>query len=146
MASLVHHFFSAVLGPYWPPERRYVDDGYRSLPFPFEEITAPPLEIRAEWTLANFVGYVETVSAVRALERALGPAPLAEFRRELAGAWGPEGTARPVRWPLALRVGRGGGPRAPRGFKFRPRTNRRRAPPGGGPDADQLRLHTVGAG
>jgi len=52
------------------------------------------------------VGYVETVSAVRALERARGPAPLAEFRRELAGAWGPEGTARPVRWPLALRVGR----------------------------------------
>ena len=105
-APLVQHFFSAVLGPYWPPERRYVDDGYRSLPFPFEEITAPPLEIRAEWTLANFVGYVETVSAVRALERARGPAPLAEFRRELEGVWQPAGATRTVRWPLALRVGR----------------------------------------
>ena len=105
-ASVVRDFFATVLGPYWPPERRYVDDGYQSLPFPFAEITAPALEIRAEWTLANFVGYVETVSAVRALEHSQGPAPLAEFQRELADVWGPGGTARPVRWPLALRVGR----------------------------------------
>jgi len=52
------------------------------------------------------VGYVETVSAVRALERARGPAPLAEFRRELEGVWQPAGATRTVRWPLALRVGR----------------------------------------
>src|SRR5207244_13453135 len=52
-ATLVQHFFSAVLGSYWMPECRYVDGGYRSLPFPFEEITAPPLEIRAERTVAN---------------------------------------------------------------------------------------------
>src|SRR2546428_3243089 len=144
MASLVHHFFSAVLGPYWPPERRYVDDGYRSLPFPFEEITAPPLEIRAEWTLANFVGYVETVSAVRALERALGPAPLAEFRRELAGAWGPEGTARPVRWPLALRVGRGGETVLPAGSMLRQRHSGRGAPRGGGQASTGIRWPTWG--
>src|SRR2546428_9825190 len=106
MASLVHHFFGAVLGPYWPPERRDVDDGYRSLPFPFAEITAPALEIRAEWTLANFVGYVETTSAAHALERARGTAPLAAFRQELSRVWGAEGAPRSVRWPLALRVGR----------------------------------------
>src|SRR5207245_5994211 len=48
MASLVHHFFSAVLGPYWPPERRYVDDGYRSLPFPLAEISQAPLAVQAQ--------------------------------------------------------------------------------------------------
>src|SRR3989442_3337684 len=127
-APLVQHFFSAVLGPYWPPERRYVDDGYRSLPFPFEEITAPPLEIRAAWTLANFVGYVETVSAVRALERARGPAPLAEFRREGAGACGPQGPPPPGRRPPPPRGGGGGGTRPPAASTFRPAHNARRAP------------------
>ena len=105
-ASVVRDFFATVLGPYWPPERRYVDDGYQSLPFPFAEITAPALEIRAEWTLANFVGYVETTSAAQALERARGTAPLAAFQQELSRVWGAEGAPRPVRWPLALRVGR----------------------------------------
>jgi hypothetical protein len=45
----------------WPTDRWLVDDGYRSPPFPFEEITAPLLEIRAQWTHARVVGYVETV-------------------------------------------------------------------------------------
>ena len=103
---LLDRFCSHVLGPYWPPERRHVEDGYRSLPFPFDEIAAPHFEIHASWALAQLVGYVETWSAVWALERAEGRTPLAAFRRALAGAWGPEGTVRAVRWPIALRVGR----------------------------------------
>src|SRR2546430_12347453 len=27
---VIDRFYSQVLGPYWPPERRHVDDGYRS--------------------------------------------------------------------------------------------------------------------
>lgn len=103
---LLQRFYSEVLGAYWPPERRHVEDGYRSLPFPFDEIAAPHLEIHASWALAQVVGYVETWSAVWALERTKGPTPLAAFRRALAGVWGPAGTVRAVRWPLALRVGR----------------------------------------
>ena len=32
------HFYTAVVGPYWDAERRYVDDRYRTIPFPFLEI------------------------------------------------------------------------------------------------------------
>lgn len=106
--AVVARFYSGVLGPYWPPERRDVDDGYRSLPFPFEEIPAPDLEIRAEWTLPDLIGYVETWSAVRALVgvEGRGSAPLEAFRQELARVWGPAERVRSVRWPLAVRVGR----------------------------------------
>jgi len=65
-------FYRHVLASYWPPERRHVDEGYRSLPFPFEELEAPALEIRLDWRLAELVGYVGTWSAVvgaRASER-----------------------------------------------------------------------------
>ena len=103
---LVDRFYVEVLGSYWPPERRHVADGYRSLPFPFDEIVTPHCEIQASWALADLIGYLETWSAVWALERAVGPAPFEAFRRELAHAWGADATARPARWTLATRVGR----------------------------------------
>jgi SAM-dependent methyltransferase len=104
--SVIDRFYSQVVGPYWPPERRHVEDGYRSLPFPFQEIGVPGLEMQSSWTRPDLVGYVETWSAVWALERAVGPAPFEAFRRELAHAWGADAAVRPVRWTLSFRVGR----------------------------------------
>lgn len=102
---LIHHFYYDVVGSYWPAERRHVEDGYRSLAFPFQEFVAPPLEMRAEWSLEGFLGYVGTWSAIQAMEKAIGPAPLEQFRRDLPRRWGNRPT-RTIRWPLALRIGR----------------------------------------
>src|SRR5207249_9493669 len=71
---LVDRFYVDVLGSYWPPERRHVEDGYRSLAFPFQEIVTPHFEMQASWTLVDLIGYVETWSAVWALEQAEGRA------------------------------------------------------------------------
>ncbi|HEX4574725.1 MAG TPA: class I SAM-dependent methyltransferase [Gemmatimonadales bacterium] len=105
---VIRRFYTQDLGPYWPPARRHVDQAYRSLPFPFEPLAAPELEMRADWALADVIGYVETWSAVRALHQARGDAPFAAFRRALALAWGAATPRRSVRWPLTLRVGRVG--------------------------------------
>jgi SAM-dependent methyltransferase len=104
--AVIQPFYRGVLAAHWPPERRHVDDGYRSLPFPFEELDPPAFEIRLDWRLEDLVGYIGTWSAVWALQRAEGQGPFATFRRELAQAWGPATAIRTVRWPLALRVGR----------------------------------------
>ena len=104
--AVIQPFYREVLARYWPPERRHVDAGYRSLPFPFDELDAPPFEIRHDWRLEDLVGYVGTWSAVWALEQAAGPGPFATFRRELEARWGTPPAVRAVRWPLALRVGR----------------------------------------
>jgi len=103
--AVIQPFYRGVLAAYWPPERRHVDDGYRSLPFPFEELDAPAFEIRLDWRLEDLVGYIGTWSAVWALQQAEGPGPFATFRRALADAWG-AAAVRTVRWPLVLRVGR----------------------------------------
>lgn len=102
---VVDHFYAAVLAPYWPPERRHTEDGYRSLPFPFDELPAPTFEMRADWALGDMVAYVATWSAVRAMEQARGRAPFEAFARDLAGVWGPPAAVRSVRWPLSLRLG-----------------------------------------
>ncbi|WP_088344752.1 MULTISPECIES: class I SAM-dependent methyltransferase [Rhodomicrobium] len=98
-------FYWRTLAPYWPPERRHVEDGYRSLPFPFAEIAQPGLAIERAWTRAQLMGYVETWSAVREAEKAVGRGPVDALAAALASIW-PDGERRRVRWPLAVRAGR----------------------------------------
>jgi SAM-dependent methyltransferase len=99
----LHH---EVLGPYWAPERRHVESGYRTLPFPFDEQAAPEgLFLERDVTRGELGGYVSTWSAVRAARRE-GLDPLAAFQSELARVW-PDGDHRlRARWPLSVRVGR----------------------------------------
>ena len=103
--AVVRDFYD-VVGPYWPPERRHVEDGYRSLPFPFAEITAPDLAITVAWSLADLIGYVDTWSALHGLETAVGRGQVDAFHEALAASWGPADRHRTVRWPLSLRLAR----------------------------------------
>lgn len=102
----IQHFYKHVVGPYWPPERRHVEEGYRSFAFPFDEWAAPPLAIEVRWTAADLIGYADTWSAVRGAEKALGRAPIEAFGRSLMQAWGDPDRRRTIRFPLSLRVGR----------------------------------------
>jgi hypothetical protein len=95
-----------VVGPFWPPERRLVDDRYRSLPFPFDPVSAPAFEISTEWALDDLLGYLGTWSATRAYVKAKGIDPLPEFDRRLAPLWPDRAKKKTLRWPLHLRVGR----------------------------------------
>lgn len=102
----VSDFYKNVVGPYWPPERRMVDDRYRSLPFPFEPVAAPAFEIRTEWSLFDLLGYLGTWSATRAYVKATGSDPLAELGRRLMPLWPDPALKKTLRWPLHLRAGR----------------------------------------
>ncbi len=42
--GVLRHFARSVIGPYWPPERHLVDEGYRSIRMPFDEIAVPDFE------------------------------------------------------------------------------------------------------
>src|SRR6516162_9938876 len=46
-----------VVGPFWPPERRLVEQ-FADLPFPFQEIDTPKFEMKASWDLDHLVGYL----------------------------------------------------------------------------------------
>lgn len=92
----------------WPPERRHVESGYRSLPFPWPETTAPPFEMGADWTLGEYLAYLGTWSASQRHLARTGVDPVAALAAEFGTAWGEQEQRRRVRWPLALRVGRVG--------------------------------------
>jgi SAM-dependent methyltransferase len=99
-------FYWEEIGPYWPPERKLVDSGYATIEFPFEELTPPSLEIRLEWHLTEFLGYVLTWSSVRSAKEAGKEELFVKFADELAQAWGDPNLKRPISWPINMRIGR----------------------------------------
>jgi SAM-dependent methyltransferase len=98
--------YDGVLGPYWPPERRHVENGYRDLPFPFAEIAAPPFAMRLLWTLPQYLAYLRSWSASERHRQATGRDAVTAASAAMAAAWGDPAQPREVRWPLSLRVGR----------------------------------------
>ncbi len=93
------------MGRYWPPERRLVESGYADLDFPFPEVRMPVMRIRRDLDLGMLLGYISTWSAVRRAVDADRTDLLERFARDLTEAWGEPDTARPVIWPVNLRVG-----------------------------------------
>ena len=99
------HFIDGVVGPYWPPERRLILEGYASIPFPFREIPAPPLSLEADLDLEGLAGYLRTWSATSRYVAAHGGDPVAGVVEALRPGWGDPASPRRVRWPLAMRAG-----------------------------------------
>lgn len=99
-------FYWDEIGPYWPPERKLVDSGYATIAFPFEELAPPALEIRLDWHLSEFLGYLTTWSAVRSAMEAGREDLLIAFANDIGAAWGDPNRRRPVRWPINMRIGR----------------------------------------
>lgn len=104
-SQVIWDFYHHDLEPYWPPERKRVDEGYRTLDFPFREIAAPSMQMTADWDLAAVLGYIETWSALRQLEKAGKRELYKRFADNFALAWGNPETKRKLTWPLYFRVG-----------------------------------------
>src|SRR5258705_2912822 len=49
--DLVRSYYANVVGPYWDAERKYVDEEYRTIPFPFKEIMTPAFSMDYYWTI-----------------------------------------------------------------------------------------------
>lgn len=95
-------FHDVTIGPYWPPERAHVNNGYRALTLPGAAIPPPAFAMTADWTLDELVAYCTTWSGVGAYRAAVGSDPVPALRDELALHWGPASGRRTVRWPLTI--------------------------------------------
>jgi SAM-dependent methyltransferase len=101
--AVVNHYYSEVVGPYWPAERVLVEK-FEELPFPFAAVETPPFEMTAEWSVENLLGYLRTWSATQRFMAAELRDPLVQTEKQLREVWGEE--AWQVVWPMTVRVGR----------------------------------------
>lgn len=99
-------FYFNTIGPFWPPERKLLEDNYRTIPFPFTEISAPDFFMTAEWSLDDFIGYLYTWSATQRYLAQKKTDPLPDLQQRLRPVWGEPQQKKIMQWPLYLRVGR----------------------------------------
>ena len=104
--ALMQEFYHAIVGPYWPPERQLVENGYRGLAFPFAEISPPPFNMEVRWERAHLLGYLRSWSATGRYVEDKGVDPVAALEKRLELLWVDARAVRKVCWPIALRVGR----------------------------------------
>jgi SAM-dependent methyltransferase len=106
--AVVWHLYTDIVGPYWPPERETLMDEYRSLPWPFAPLAAPPpaFAMTVQWNLSQLLGYLGSWSSVQRYRQATGADPVALVHEDLAAAWGNPELTKNVTWPLHLRAGR----------------------------------------
>ena len=98
-------FYSDVVGPYWPPERRLVESHYRTMSFPFKELDPPRFYMQAHWSLSDLLGYLRTWSATQKFMESQKTDPIPVIGERLSKLWDPSGEEKLLRWPLDLRIG-----------------------------------------
>lgn len=108
MNNLLDRFYREIVGPYWAPQRRHVESGYRTLDFPYSELKPPRFAMHQHWTVAQLLGYIATWSATQRCREATQRDPVKALADELMPLWGDSRLARRISWPLSLRIGRRG--------------------------------------
>ncbi len=104
--AAIQVFYSGEINPYWPPERALIDDGYRTLEFPFDELPVSALSMQMRWTLAQFLAYLRTWSAVQKFMIKNRRDPVSTLNTQLEKLWGGSDVVKSVSWPLHIRAGR----------------------------------------
>lgn len=102
----VHQFYDNEIGPYWPAERKLVDEGYQTIEFPFQEMSVTPMEIELEWGLEEMMGYISTWSAVKKAKDLGQGDLLTAFYDDMCDLWGDASQKKRFIWPINMRVGK----------------------------------------
>lgn len=102
---IISGFYHHTLAAYWDKERAYVDENYRTIPFPFPEIKTPPFENTLQWSFDHLTGFLETGSAIQHYKNKNGHSPVDLIYDDLEKTWGKAET-KTVKFPVLLRVGR----------------------------------------
>jgi ubiquinone/menaquinone biosynthesis C-methylase UbiE len=101
----IKQFYREVVGPYWDKERKFVDDHYTTVPFPYEELTKKEFAIDVQWTPGNLEGYLNTWSSVQHFIRQNNYNPVTGFCESLQSLW-QDDKPRKFYFPVFLRIGK----------------------------------------
>jgi|SRR6185437_843928 len=102
---IIDDFYKNIIGPYWDKERKYIDESYATIPFPFEEIKTPDLFMEYEWEFEHVAGYLNTWSSVQHFITKNNTNPVDQVINPLRKAWG-DALKRKVFFPIFMRAGK----------------------------------------
>jgi Methyltransferase domain len=98
-------FYSEKMGPYWDAERKFVDQEYETIPFPFEGAVKSRFNIFVDYTLDDLVGYLNSWSSVQHFIKEHKINPVDAFRAGIEPLW--QGNdKKSFYFPLFVRLGK----------------------------------------
>ncbi|MGA7144830.1 MAG: class I SAM-dependent methyltransferase [Desulfobacterales bacterium] len=104
--KIINFFYADVVGEFWPPERKLVENGYENIPFPFYRMQSPAFRMSAKWTVEQLIGYLATWSAVKRYRDRNGKNPIESIEKKLFRAWDERSGVMEAYWPLSVMVGK----------------------------------------
>jgi ubiquinone/menaquinone biosynthesis C-methylase UbiE len=103
--TLINIFYRDKVGAYWDKERRYIDDRYTTVPFPYEPLPSKDFYINVQWNRQQLIGYFNTWSSVQHFIKAHQYNPVEELAAAIEQVWTDAGQ-RSFSFPLFLKLGR----------------------------------------
>jgi ubiquinone/menaquinone biosynthesis C-methylase UbiE len=102
--SILSEFYHDIVGPYWDAERKYLDENYITISFPFLEQPSKKFDISYSWSFRQLIGYLETWSATQHYKKKLGRNPIDIIRESLKKSWAT--SDQKVTFPILMRIGK----------------------------------------
>lgn len=103
--EIIDHLYTNVVGPFWDKERRFVDEHYKTIPFPFTELPTPEFGHTTMWDFDHLEGYISTWSATKNYIKSLGQNPFNIVKSDLKDALKTQESFQ-VTFPILLRLGK----------------------------------------
>ncbi|OGT46401.1 MAG: hypothetical protein A3E83_06370 [Gammaproteobacteria bacterium RIFCSPHIGHO2_12_FULL_41_20] len=98
-------YFQILGETYLPKEVKHIYNQYTSIPFPFTKQLTPQFFIEKEINLSQFIGYLQTWSAIKEYQMRLQKNPIDLILNDLTKAWGDANQSHRITWPIHLLVG-----------------------------------------
>jgi ubiquinone/menaquinone biosynthesis C-methylase UbiE len=102
---VINDLYKRAFSTYFRQNREYLNQEYRTIPFPFDEIPAPRFTIKSHWTLNDLEGYFNSWSPVQRFKSEKEYNPADETMEIITGKL-PAGKPFEVRFPVFMRLGR----------------------------------------
>jgi ubiquinone/menaquinone biosynthesis C-methylase UbiE len=94
-----------ILGRYWDKEAKFVKEKYKTIRFPFKEISVPVFRTTLNWNLHQLWDYMKTWSSVKKYSSENNHDPLEIVKSEIKSLWGNELDKKKITWNINMRAG-----------------------------------------
>ena len=103
--EIIDRFYKKILDGYWDEERRYLDEMYETIPFPFREIKTPIFIAQYFWDAEQLIGFLNSWSAVQHYIDKNNSNPVDLVADDLRKCWRPN-SKKTITFPIVMRVGK----------------------------------------
>ena len=104
--DIVEKTLISSLKEYWAPQTKLLQDGYKDLILPYEQITVPSFKIVVHWDLTQIISYLHSWSPMKSYGEKHGDKGMDLLFEGMIEAWGPKIKKRKISMPIYMKASR----------------------------------------